>query len=140
MGGEQPQHNLLSTWGSYQTVLHNHHNTRQNSPPTGAPDLQVTGRGLLHGAGHEAEDRFPVDTDTAGVPRVMHRTGTLHSQAQGEEGRRTSSFHLFLAGEAEICMLTRSATSRTVARRAPLCPWDFPAKSWSQLPLAPPGR
>ena len=46
----------------------------------------------------------------------------------GEEGRRTSSSHsLFLASEAEICMLTRSATSRTVARQGPLS-MGFPSK------------
>ena len=75
---KEPQHNLLSTWG-----LIPDRPPQQPQYKTGATDLQVTGRGLLRGAGHEAEDRFPVDTDTSGVPRVMHRTGLSTVRLRG---------------------------------------------------------
>lgn len=107
---------------------------------TRATDLQVAGRGFLRGAEHEAEDRFPVERVTQlGCARSHAQAGTLHGQARGA-GAGTSRLHsLLLAGEAETRVLTRSATSGSVARQGPR-PWDFPATSWSQLPLPPPGR
>lgn len=81
---KEPQNNLLNIWGAQ---------TRPSSTTTAiqgrivhltrATDLQVTGRGFLRGAEHEAEDRFPVDTNTSGVPRVMHRAGLSTVRLRG---------------------------------------------------------